>query len=53
MKTHPGETVCLVGDSPELGRWDPHHAVLLNRETKKLSPAPEHPVSFEEMSDEG
>lgn len=53
VKTRPGETVCIVGDSPELGRWDPHHAIIMCRETKKKANDSEHPVSFEESPDEG
>lgn len=53
VKTRRDETVCIVGDSPELGSWDPHHAVILRRETKRRAKDAEHPVSFEESADEG
>lgn len=28
-----GEVVCVVGDCDRLGNWDPHHAVVLSRES--------------------
>ncbi|XP_052093796.1 glycerophosphocholine phosphodiesterase GPCPD1-like isoform X1 [Mytilus californianus] len=29
--THPGETVCIIGDCDMLGNWNPHRAVKLTR----------------------
>ncbi|XP_052788976.1 glycerophosphocholine phosphodiesterase GPCPD1-like isoform X2 [Mya arenaria] len=51
-KTRPGETVCLVGDSPELGTWDPHRAIILRQETKKLIHT-DSEACFEECSEDG
>lgn len=33
-----GEVVCVVGDCDRLGNWDPHHAVVLNRESSSPGP---------------
>ncbi|XP_053380173.1 uncharacterized protein LOC128548765 [Mercenaria mercenaria] len=53
-KTRPGETVCIVGDSPKLGQWDPHHAVTMRRETKKHVPSDKDFTEwFEECSEDG
>ena len=32
VHTQPGETVCITGNVPTLGCWDPHKAVKLKRE---------------------
>lgn len=53
-KTRPGETVCLVGDSPRLGQWDPHHAVIMSRQTKKHIPSDKDAAEcFAECSEDG
>ncbi|XP_052220535.1 glycerophosphocholine phosphodiesterase GPCPD1-like [Dreissena polymorpha] len=49
-KTRPGETVCLVGDTPELGGWDPHRAVILHCEMGRPN---ESKFCPEEHSEEG
>ncbi len=33
-ETKLGEVVCIVGDCPELGNWDPHKAKPLTLETR-------------------
>lgn len=33
--TSPGEIVCISGNVPALGNWDPHKAVKLKRETSR------------------
>lgn len=35
-KTGPGEVVCLVGSSAELGEWNPNNAIVMTKETKKV-----------------
>ncbi|XP_078326933.1 glycerophosphocholine phosphodiesterase GPCPD1-like isoform X1 [Crassostrea virginica] len=32
------EVVCVVGDCDRLGNWDPHHAVVLSRESSSPGP---------------
>ena len=33
--TSPGEIVCITGNVPALGNWDPHKAVKLKRESSR------------------
>lgn len=33
VEVESGEVVCVVGDCDRLGNWDPHHAVVLSRES--------------------
>ena len=35
VHTAPGETVCITGNVPALGGWDPHKAIKLKRETSR------------------
>ena len=35
VPTSPGEIVCITGNIPALGGWDPHKAIKLKRETSK------------------
>ena len=37
VSTSLEETVCLTGNIPALGAWDPHKAIKLQRETSKGS----------------
>ena len=53
-KTRPGEIVCLVGDSEELGKWNPQKAVQMRRETKQQTSKEDLQEScFEECSENG
>lgn len=38
VEVEKDEVVCVVGDCDRLGNWDPHHAVVLTRES--TSPGP-------------
>ena len=53
-KTRPGEVVYLVGNSEELGRWNPQQAVQMRRETKQQTSLEDiHDSCFEECSENG
>lgn len=45
--THPGETVCIIGDCDMLGNWNPHRAVKL---TRVSSPRPSRKADSNEKS---
>ena len=53
-KTRPGEVVYLVGNSEELGKWNPQRAVQMRRETKRQTSQEDiHESCFEECSENG